>query len=284
LGLRGSSGVRSSRSGVGPDPDRGAGGLDPCTGPGPGTGPPPMVDVDSIVAPERAAPAATTVESPATVATSVVAVSAELIGFCRYGVTNALANSSSLCSPTPPGSSDVETMVLTSGRVDVESRTVVSVAAIVVAAASVVDGASVVVVVVVLVVIDVEVVVVVDVEVVVVVDVEVVVVVDVEVVVVVPPMVTTPNMVLAHPPTFAKQLAVGSMAFQLRLKNNRGAIQCSNRLPSGEVWTPIGSCRVPPLRASPSRNQVSIPDVWKFPTVDGIQYREIEGYSGSIVG
>jgi len=185
-----------------------------------------MVDVDSIVAPERAAPAATTVESPATVATSVVAVSAELIGFCRYGVTNALPDSSSLCSPTPPGSSEVEIVVLTSGRVDVESRTVVSVAAIVVVAASVVAGASVVVVVV-LVVVDVEVVVVVDVEIVVVVDVEVVVVVvvDVEVVVVVPPMVTTPNMVLAHPPTFAKQLAVGSMAFQLRLKNNRGAIQ-----------------------------------------------------------
>jgi len=172
--------------------------------------------VDSIVAPERAAPAATTVESPATVATSVVAVSAELIGFCRYGVTNALPDSSSLCSPTPPGSSEVAIVVLTSGRVDVESRTVVSVAAIVVVAASVVDGASVVVVVVL---------VVVDVEVVVVVDAEVVVVVDVEVVVVVPPMVTKPIWVLAHPLTFAKQLAVGSMPFQLRLKNNRGAIQ-----------------------------------------------------------
>jgi len=233
--------------------------------------------VDSIVAPERAAPAATTVESPATVATSVVAVSAELIGFCRYGVTNALPDSSSLCSPTPPGSSEVAIVVLTSGRVDVESRTVVSVAAIVVVAASVVVGASVVVVVV-LVVVDVEVVVVV------VVDVEVVVVVDVEVVVGVPPMVTTPNGALLHPPTFAKQLAVGSMAFQLRLKNNRGAIQLSKRLPSGEVSTPIGSCRVPPLRASESRNPVSIPDVWKFPTVDGIQYREIEGYSVSIVG
>ncbi|MFM7080516.1 MAG: hypothetical protein ACKOYI_00925 [Actinomycetota bacterium] len=127
-------------------------------------------------------------------------MSAELIGFCRYGDTNALPDSSSLCSPTPPGSSEVEIVVLTSGRVDVESRTVVSVVAIVVVVASVVDGASVVVVVV-------------------------LVVVDVEVVVVVPPMVTTPIWVLAHPPTFAKQLAVGSMAFQLRLKNNRGAIQ-----------------------------------------------------------